>query len=243
MFYVRPFLPEDIFNLDLTNLDSFTENYSLDYYLEYFTKGGPLIALKRKIKKNEKYSNNLLNSSNKSVTCESTSNKSATCESTSSKSASCESTSSKSASCESTSSNSASCETASSVPSCESTHSTSPQIFSSLKFGSPVFGYCIIRREHDDADTSLFHISSISVSPLCRRMRLGTELLKQIIGTAESMWIEGIGLNVRSSNTAAIEFYQKNDFYIKKVKDDYYDNPVEPAYYMRKNLQNNFDYI
>lgn len=35
MYKVVPFLPEDIFSLDLVNLDSTTDNYSLNYYLYY----------------------------------------------------------------------------------------------------------------------------------------------------------------------------------------------------------------
>ncbi|ELA47084.1 hypothetical protein VCUG_01445 [Vavraia culicis subsp. floridensis] len=35
MYKTVPFLPEDIFSLDLVNLDSTTDNYSLSYYLYY----------------------------------------------------------------------------------------------------------------------------------------------------------------------------------------------------------------
>lgn len=35
MYKTEPFLPEDIFSLDLVNLDSTTDNYSFSYYLHY----------------------------------------------------------------------------------------------------------------------------------------------------------------------------------------------------------------
>lgn len=35
MFSIEPFMPSDIFALDLTNLDRNTENYTIDYYLHY----------------------------------------------------------------------------------------------------------------------------------------------------------------------------------------------------------------
>lgn len=35
MYKIEPFLPEDIFSLDLVNLDSTTDNYSFTYYLHY----------------------------------------------------------------------------------------------------------------------------------------------------------------------------------------------------------------
>lgn len=35
MYKTEPFLPEDIFSLDLVNLDSTTDNYSFLYYLHY----------------------------------------------------------------------------------------------------------------------------------------------------------------------------------------------------------------
>ena len=35
MYFIEPMLPEDIFSLDITNLDKMSENFSFDYYLGY----------------------------------------------------------------------------------------------------------------------------------------------------------------------------------------------------------------
>ena len=38
MTSLRQFEPQDIFRLNLTNLDPLTENYNIDFYLHYITK-------------------------------------------------------------------------------------------------------------------------------------------------------------------------------------------------------------
>ena len=35
MTSLRPFRPQDLFHMNLTNLDPLTENYNLDFYMHY----------------------------------------------------------------------------------------------------------------------------------------------------------------------------------------------------------------
>jgi ribosomal-protein-alanine N-acetyltransferase len=49
--------------------------------------------------------------------------------------------------------------------------------------------------------------------------------------SAESIWLE-----VRESNTAALTFYQKNDFNRMYTRKNFYTNPSENAIVMKRNL-------
>lgn len=45
MTTLRPFRPQDLFEMSLTNLDPLTENYDMDFYLEYLTKWPSLFTV------------------------------------------------------------------------------------------------------------------------------------------------------------------------------------------------------
>lgn len=45
MTSLRQFEPQDIFRLNLTNLDPLTENYNIDFYLHYITKWPSLFTV------------------------------------------------------------------------------------------------------------------------------------------------------------------------------------------------------
>ena len=46
---------------------------------------------------------------------------------------------------------------------------------------------------------------------------------------AKSKGCETISLEVRGSNTAAIDFYLKNEFYQVSIRKSYYRDPIEDA--------------
>ncbi|OQS54334.1 naa20 [Ecytonucleospora hepatopenaei] len=69
MFTFDKFLPENIFQMDMCNLDGFTENFTLDYYLEHMlhNKNIPFYCTKIfdcNFSGGLEYVNNLTNSSN-----------------------------------------------------------------------------------------------------------------------------------------------------------------------------------
>ncbi len=45
MTSLRAFRPQDLLNMNLTNLDPLTENYNIDFYLQYLTKWPSLFTV------------------------------------------------------------------------------------------------------------------------------------------------------------------------------------------------------
>ena len=73
-------------------------------------------------------------------------------------------------------------------------------------------------------------IEYIVVSDEYKRFGIGTKLLKYI----EKKGITNITLEVRESNTVAINFYKKNGYEVAAIRKNYYKN--ENGYLMIKNL-------
>lgn len=73
-------------------------------------------------------------------------------------------------------------------------------------------------------------IEYIVVSDEYKRFGIGTKLLKYI----EKEGITNITLEVRESNTVAINFYKKNGYEVAAIRKNYYKN--ENGYLMIKNL-------
>jgi len=45
MTTLRPFRPQDLLHMNLTNLDPLTENYNLDFYYQYLTRWPSLFTV------------------------------------------------------------------------------------------------------------------------------------------------------------------------------------------------------
>ena len=45
MTTLRPFCPQDLLNMNLTNLDPLTENYNLDFYMQYLMRWPSLFTV------------------------------------------------------------------------------------------------------------------------------------------------------------------------------------------------------
>lgn len=78
---------------------------------------------------------------------------------------------------------------------------------------------------------------SVAVSPGFRRKGIGMEILKKTIGIAAERNNSEMLLEVRISNTGAIELYKKLGFRIIATRKDFYDLPTEDAYSMRIDLE------
>ncbi len=80
-------------------------------------------------------------------------------------------------------------------------------------------------------------ITNLAVRSDQRRKGLGQALLEKAIKTAEEEGCEFLTLEVRVSNAPAIALYKKNDFDIINVKEAYYQDNYEDAYYMIRILK------
>ena len=74
-------------------------------------------------------------------------------------------------------------------------------------------------------------IASFAVNPKFRRQGYGTKLLQQIVSKAKQEQ-NLLSLEVRVSNTPAINLYKKCGFSVLGSRRSFYENPTEDAYIM-----------
>ncbi|MFA7032702.1 MAG: ribosomal protein S18-alanine N-acetyltransferase [Bacilli bacterium] len=89
-----------------------------------------------------------------------------------------------------------------------------------------VLGFCDYWETFDSAT-----ICKIAVHPEMQRKDLGSAMMDEIINDCIAKKILTLTLEVRVSNTKAIQFYEKHGFKKIVVKPHYYNNG-EDAYYM-----------
>lgn len=80
------------------------------------------------------------------------------------------------------------------------------------------------------------HINNIAVHPNHRQQGVGILLLEKLIAIAIAKEMIGLTLEVRQSNTAAINLYTKFGFEPEGIRKNYYSAPSEDAIIMWKNL-------
>lgn len=80
------------------------------------------------------------------------------------------------------------------------------------------------------------HITNIAVHEDYRRKGIGDAIIKALIDLAEKKEMIGLTLEVRKSNTAALELYRKNGFIMEGVRPEYYEDNREDAIIMWKYL-------
>lgn len=103
-----------------------------------------------------------------------------------------------------------------------------------LIYTKPVVGYIFGRLEMKRK--RCLHLSAISVAPLCRKYKVGSELMK--LFEYNGNWSDAyfIDLFVRNSNKIAMAFYQKLGYSFYRRVFSYYSSPKEDAHDMRKSL-------
>jgi len=89
--------------------------------------------------------------------------------------------------------------------------------------------YAVLRRVGDDGE--LLRIATRKDS---RRGGVGDLLMSAVLEYARENAFNSIFLEVRSGNTAAIGLYEKHGFSPVRVREEYYDNPIEDAVVMAK---------
>ncbi len=89
----------------------------------------------------------------------------------------------------------------------------------------------------DKDSKSECEIYNIAVKREFQNRGIGNKLLDKLVLLAKEYNSQSIWLEVRSSNTKAVNFYQKNNFRQIYERKNFYSNPVENAIVMRRNLQ------
>lgn len=87
-----------------------------------------------------------------------------------------------------------------------------------------VVGFCSYWHVVDEV-----HINNVAVSPAFRRQGVAAALLRHLIDHARAARTARILLEVRRSNTAARELYERAGFALLGVRTGYYSAPVEDA--------------
>lgn len=78
---------------------------------------------------------------------------------------------------------------------------------------------------------------NIAVSDEFKRHKIGQVLLNQTLERCQKSGLNAILLEVRVSNSTAIKFYQKNDFELIAERKNFYSDPSEDAYTMRRTFK------
>jgi ribosomal-protein-alanine N-acetyltransferase len=73
------------------------------------------------------------------------------------------------------------------------------------------------------------HVNTIAVDPARRRQGLGTRLVQHVIQEARAAGAHDATLEVRRSNTAAIQLYERLGFRVEAIRPKYYTEPEEDA--------------
>jgi len=94
-----------------------------------------------------------------------------------------------------------------------------------------VIGYVIFWQVGEDAQ-----INNIAVHPDFRRLGIGETVLRQVIEMVRLRGGRLISLEVRPSNTAALNLYRKLGFKMMGVRQGYYTNPAEDAFVLGLHL-------
>ena len=88
----------------------------------------------------------------------------------------------------------------------------------------PVAAFCAFWLVADQA-----HVNNLAVRPELRGRGLGTQLLGGIIAEAAHLGATLVTLEVRESNTPALQLYKGAGFTQAGVRKNYYTKPVEDA--------------
>lgn len=90
--------------------------------------------------------------------------------------------------------------------------------------GIPVAAYCAFWLVRDE-----LHINSLAVRPELRRQGMGRALLRYVLAEGARLGARRATLEVRRSNTAALNLYTQVGFVVAAARPNYYTNPPEDA--------------
>ena len=95
------------------------------------------------------------------------------------------------------------------------------------KPGDEVIAYIIFWHIRDDVQ-----VNNIAVHPGCRGLGLGEALMRFAIAKVREAGAAFMSLEVRPSNTPAVQLYRKLGFEVMGTRKNYYTRPDEDAYVM-----------
>lgn len=96
-------------------------------------------------------------------------------------------------------------------------------------------GYVLGKQEGKAKEDFHGHVTALTVSPFYRRAGVARRLMLELESVGEGK-VYFVDLYVRKSNAAAIQMYSKMNYYVYREIEDYYSDPCENAYDMRKNF-------
>jgi [ribosomal protein S18]-alanine N-acetyltransferase len=97
---------------------------------------------------------------------------------------------------------------------------------------SELRGFLVARRVGSDIE-----ILNFGVRPEARRCGIGGMLLRMALGWGAELHAEKALLEVRASNFAALQFYERRGFQIVGRRPRYYVSPVEDALLLSADIQ------
>lgn len=92
-------------------------------------------------------------------------------------------------------------------------------------------GFIVGRVAGDEAE-----IYNLGVLPDRRREGVGSNLLESFVNACKKRGGKGVWLEVRASNKAAIEFYNRHNFASSSIRKGFYQSPDEDALVMVRHL-------
>lgn len=92
-----------------------------------------------------------------------------------------------------------------------------------------IVGFCVYWQTFDSAT-----ICQIAVHPEIQRRQLGSAMMDEIINDCYAKRVQTLTLEVRASNTKAINFYLKHGFEKVTVKERYYVDGEDAIYMTRR---------
>lgn len=87
---------------------------------------------------------------------------------------------------------------------------------------------------------SEIEIYNLAVGKTSRKEGIGTLLIKKIVQAGIKSHVESIWLDVRASNSEAIEFYIKNNFRKMYRRKNFYNHPTEDGLVMKLDIFSDF---
>jgi len=101
-------------------------------------------------------------------------------------------------------------------------------------FAGEIFaGYLLLSIVEDEGE-----VIQLAVNKGFRRKGFSTVLLNEVFSYCEKVCVKSVFLEVRISNSAAVSLYEKNGFIPIGKRKDYYSNPTEDAFVMKRMIEN-----
>lgn len=94
-------------------------------------------------------------------------------------------------------------------------------------------------RNNSESESEI-EIYNIAVEGTSRKEGIGTLLIKKVIQAGIRSHIESIWLEVRASNSEAVEFYKKNRFRQMYRRKNFYNHPTEDGLVMKLDTYSDF---